>query len=98
MLAGQKTGFTDEELRAASRGRAARDPGALHLQDLHQERRARRHLRRHWRRMNVHHASLFPDLIGASTTATSSLPRLSRRAEIVRQGGWRRRERASTRR
>ncbi|MDP3858734.1 MAG: FRG domain-containing protein [Stagnimonas sp.] len=57
--------FEDEELRAASEGEQP-DVLARYICKIYIPNEERDACLRHLRRMNVHHASLFPDLLGAS--------------------------------
>lgn len=79
-------GFTDEELRGASEDEQpellARYICKIYIRNDGQEREA---CVRHLRRMNVHHASLFPDLIGASDYCNILTAEAEQEAEIARQ-------------
>lgn len=79
-------GFTDEQLKAASEDEQpeilARYICKIYIRNDGQERDA---CVRHLRRMNVHHASLFPDLIGASEYCNILTAEAEQAAEIARQ-------------
>lgn len=61
----EEKGFTDEELRAASEEEQP-EILARYICKIYIKNEDRDACVRHLRRMNVHHASLFPDLIGAA--------------------------------
>jgi hypothetical protein len=79
-------GFTDEELRSASEEEQpeilARYICKIYIRNDGKERDA---CVRHLRRMNVHHASLFPDLLGASDYCNILTAEAEQAAEIARQ-------------
>lgn len=79
-------GFTDEQLKAASEDEQpeilARYICKIYIRNDGKERDA---CVRHLRRMNVHHASLFPDLIGASEYCNILTAEVEQAAEIARQ-------------
>ncbi|MBQ0961020.1 FRG domain-containing protein [Ideonella sp. 4Y11] len=79
-------GFTDEALRAADEDEQpeilARYICKIYVRNDGQE---RDDCVRHLRRMNVHHASLFPDLIGASEYCNILTTEAEQLAEIARQ-------------
>ncbi len=77
--------FEDEELRAASEDE---QPGVLakYICKIYIRNEERDACLRHLRRMNVHHASLFPDLLGASEYC-NILTTEAEMADAVRQRG-----------
>lgn len=77
-------GFTDEELRAASEEDQP-EILARYICKIYIKNEERDACVRHLRRMNVHHASLFPDLIGASEYCNIVTAEAEQAAEIVRQ-------------
>jgi hypothetical protein len=83
VLTGDK-GFTDEKLKAASEDE---QPEILagYICKIYIRNEARDACVRHLRRMNVHHASLFPDLIGASEYCNILTAETEQAAEIDRQ-------------
>ncbi|MEB1550630.1 FRG domain-containing protein [Xanthomonas campestris pv. campestris] len=83
-------GFTDEELRAASEEEQP-EILARYICKIYIRNEERDACVRHLRRMNVHHASLFPDLIGASDYCNILTAEAEKAAEIARQA-----EKAST--
>ncbi|MCZ8013664.1 MAG: FRG domain-containing protein [Gemmatimonas sp.] len=76
-------GFTGEELRTASE---AEQPEILarYICKIYIRNEERDACVRHLRRMNVHHASLFPDLIGASEYCNILTAEAEQSAEIAR--------------
>lgn len=77
-------GFTDEELRAASEEEQP-EILARYICKIYIRNEERDACVRHLRRMNVHHASLFPDLIGASDYCNILTAEAEQVAEIARQ-------------
>lgn len=77
-------GFTDEELRAASEEEQP-EILARYICKIYIKNEERDACVRHLRRMNVHHASLFPDLIGASDYCNILTAEAEHAAEIARQ-------------
>lgn len=77
-------GFTDEELRAASEEEQP-EILARYICKIYIRNEERDACVRHLRRMNVHHASLFPDLIGASDYCNILTAEAEQAAEIARQ-------------
>jgi hypothetical protein len=77
-------GFTDEELRAASEDEQPQIL-ARYICKIYIKNEGRDACVRHLRRMNVHHASLFPDLIGASDYCNILTAEAEQAAEIARQ-------------
>jgi hypothetical protein len=77
-------GFTDEELRAASEEEQPKIL-ARYICKIYIKNEGRDACVRHLRRMNVHHASLFPDLIGASDYCNILTAEAEQAAEIARQ-------------
>ena len=77
-------GFTDEELRAASEEEQP-EILARYICKIYIKNEERDACVRHLRRMNVHHASLFPDLIGASDYCNILTAEAEQAAEISRQ-------------
>lgn len=77
-------GFTDEELRAASEEEQP-EILARYICKIYIKNEERDACVRHLRRMNVHHASLFPDLIGASDYCNILTAEAEQVAEIARQ-------------
>jgi hypothetical protein len=77
-------GFTDEELRAASEEDQP-EILARYICKIYIKNEERDACVRHLRRMNVHHASLFPDLIGASEYCNIVTAEAEQAAEIARQ-------------
>lgn len=77
-------GFTDEELRAASE-KEQPEILARYICKIYIKNEERDACVRHLRRMNVHHASLFPDLIGASDYCNILTAEAEQAAEIARQ-------------
>ncbi|MEZ5704940.1 MAG: FRG domain-containing protein [Burkholderiaceae bacterium] len=77
-------GFTDEELRAASEEEQP-EILASYICKIYIKNEGRDDCVRHLRRMNVHHASLFPDLIGASDYCNILTAEAEQAAEIARQ-------------
>ena len=77
-------GFTDEELRAASEDEQP-EILARYICKIYIKNEERDACVRHLRRMNVHHASLFPDLIGASEYCNILTAEAEQAAEIARQ-------------
>lgn len=77
-------GFTDEELRAASEDEQP-EILARYICKIYIKNEERDACVRHLRRMNVHHASLFPDLIGASDYCNILTAEAEQSAEIARQ-------------
>jgi hypothetical protein len=77
-------GFTDEDLRNASEDE---QPGLLarYICKIYIRNDDRDNCVQHLRRMNVHHASLFPDLIGASDYCNILASEVEQAAEIERQ-------------
>lgn len=77
-------GFTDEELRAASEEEQP-EILARYICKIYIKNEERDACVRHLRRMNVHHASLFPDLIGASDYCNILTAEAEQADEIARQ-------------
>lgn len=77
-------GFTDEELRSASEEEQP-EILARYICKIYIRNEGRDACVRHLRRMNVHHASLFPDLIGASDYCNILTAEAEQAAEIARQ-------------
>lgn len=77
-------GFTDEELRAASEEEQP-EILARYICKIYIRNEERDACVRHLRRMNVHHASLFPDLNGASDYCNILTAEAERQDEIARQ-------------
>lgn len=77
-------GVDDEELRNASEEEQP-DLLAKYLCKIYIRNEARDACLRHLRRMNVHHASLFPDLLGASEYCNILTAEAELEAEIQRQ-------------
>ena len=77
-------GFTDEELRSASEEEQP-EILARYICKIYIRNEERDACVRHLRRMNVHHASLFPDLIGASDYCNILTAAAEQVAEIARQ-------------
>ena len=77
-------GFTDEELRSASEEEQP-EILARYICKIYIRNEERDACVRHLRRMNVHHASLFPDLIGASDYCNILTAEAEQVAEIARQ-------------
>lgn len=77
-------GFTDEELRSASEEEQP-EILARYICKIYIKNEERDACVRHLRRMNVHHASLFPDLIGASDYCNILTAEAEQVAEIARQ-------------
>lgn len=77
-------GFTDEDLRAASEEEQP-EILARYICKIYIKNEERDGCVRHLRRMNVHHASLFPDLIGASDYCNIITAEAEQAAEIARQ-------------
>lgn len=76
-------GFTDEQLKAASEDEQP-EILARYICKIYVRNEERDACVRHLRRMNVHHASLFPDLIGASEYCNILTAEAEQAAEIVR--------------
>lgn len=85
-------GFTDEQLKAASEDEQP-EILARYICKIYVRNEERDACVRHLRRMNVHHASLFPDLIGASEYCNILTAEAEQVAEIARQAA---RQAAST--
>lgn len=81
---GDEEGFTDEELRSASEEEQP-EILARYICKIYIRNEERDACVRHLRRMNVHHASLFPDLIGASDYCNILTAEAEQVAEIARQ-------------
>ncbi|MEZ5702932.1 MAG: DUF3387 domain-containing protein [Burkholderiaceae bacterium] len=94
MLA-DEDGFTDEELRAASEEEQP-EILASYICKIYIKNEGRDDCVRHLRRMNVHHASLFPDLIGASDYCNILTAEAEQAAEIARQAAKAAGKRAAT--
>lgn len=77
-------GFTDEQLKAASEDEQP-EILARYICKIYVRNEERDACVRHLRRMNVHHASLFPDLIGASDYCNILTAEAEQAAEIARQ-------------
>lgn len=77
-------GFTDEELRSASEEEQP-EILARYICKIYIRNEERDACVRHLRRMHVHHASLFPDLIGASDYCNILTAEAEQVAEIARQ-------------
>jgi len=77
-------GFTDEQLKAASEDEQP-EILARYICKIYIRNEERDACVRHLRRMNVHHASLFPDLIGASEYCNILTAEAEQAAEIARQ-------------
>lgn len=77
-------GYTDEALRAASEEEQP-EILARYICKIYIRNEERDACVRHLRRMNVHHASLFPDLIGASEYCNIITAEAEQAAEIARQ-------------
>lgn len=77
-------GFTDEALRSASEEEQP-EILARYICKIYIRNEERDACVRHLRRMNVHHASLFPDLIGASDYCNILTAEAEQVAEIARQ-------------
>lgn len=77
-------GFTDEELRSASEEEQP-EILARYICKIYIRNEERDACVRHLRRMNVHHASLFPDLIGASDYCNILTAEAEQAGEIARQ-------------
>ena len=77
-------GFTDEQLKAASEEEQP-EILARYICKIYIRNEERDACLRHLRRMNVHHASLFPDLIGASEYCNILTAEAEQAAEIDRQ-------------
>ncbi len=77
-------GFTDEQLKAASEDEQP-EILARYICKIYIRNEERDACVRHLRRMNVHHASLFPDLIGASEYCNILTAEAEQAAEIDRQ-------------
>lgn len=77
-------GFKDEELRSASEEEQP-EILARYICKIYIRNEERDACVRHLRRMNVHHASLFPDLIGASEYCNILTAEVEQAAEIARQ-------------
>lgn len=77
-------GFTDEELRSASEEEQP-EILARYICKIYIRNEERDACVRHLRRMNVHHASLFPDLIGASDYCNILTAEAEQADEIARQ-------------
>ena len=77
-------GFTDEELRSASEEEQP-EILARYICKIYIRNEERDACVRHLRRMNVHHASLFTDLIGASDYCNILTAEAEQAAEIARQ-------------
>lgn len=77
-------GYTDEALRAASEEEQP-EILARYICKIYIRNEERDACVRHLRRMNVHHASLFPDLIGASEYCNILSAEAEQAAEIARQ-------------
>ena len=77
-------GFTDEELRSASEEEQP-EILARYICKIYIRNEERDACVRHMRRMNVHHASLFPDLIGASDYCNILTAEAEQVSEIARQ-------------
>lgn len=80
----KEDGFTDEELRAASEEEQP-EILARYICKIYIKNEERDACVRHLRRMNVHHASLFPDLIGASDYCNILTAEAEQADEISRQ-------------
>ncbi|MEZ5646647.1 MAG: FRG domain-containing protein [Burkholderiaceae bacterium] len=80
----EEEGFTDEELRAASEEEQP-EILARYICKIYIKNEERDACVRHLRRMNVHHASLFPDLIGASDYCNILAAEAEQADEIARQ-------------
>ncbi len=76
-------GFTDEQLKAASEDEQP-EILARYICKIYVRNEERDACVRHLRRMNVHHASLFPDLIGASEYCNILTAEAEQAAEIAR--------------
>ncbi|MDP9993812.1 hypothetical protein J2W28_004485 [Variovorax boronicumulans] len=76
-------GFTDEQLKAASEDEQP-EILARYICKIYVRNEERDSCVRHLRRMNVHHASLFPDLIGASEYCNILTAEAEQAAEIAR--------------
>lgn len=76
-------GFTDEQLKAASEDEQP-EILARYICKIYVRNEERDACVRHLRRMNVHHASLFPDLIGASEYCNILTAEAEQVAEIAR--------------
>ncbi len=77
-------GYTDEALRAASEDEQP-EILARYICKIYIRNEERDACVRHLRRMNVHHASLFPDLLGASEYCNILTAEAEQAAEIARQ-------------
>lgn len=77
-------GFTDEQLKAASEDEQP-EILARYICKIYIRNEERDACVRHLRRMNAHHASLFPDLIGASEYCNILTAEAEQAAEIARQ-------------
>lgn len=77
-------GYTDEALRAASEDEQP-EILARYICKIYIRNEERDACVRHLRRMNVHHASLFPDLIGASEYCNILTAEAEQEEEIARQ-------------
>lgn len=77
-------GFTDEQLKAASEDEQP-EILARYICKIYIRNEERDACVRHLRRMNVHHASLFPDLIGASEYCNILTAEAEQAAEIARR-------------
>ncbi|KPZ57975.1 FRG domain-containing protein [Pseudoalteromonas sp. P1-25] len=77
--------FEDDELRNADENEQSRII-AKYICKIYIKNEDREGCLRHLRRMNVHHASLFPDLIGASEHCNLLIAEDQRQAEIDRAG------------
>lgn len=75
--------FEDEELRSASEEDQA-DLFARYICKIYIRNEGRDACLRHLRRMNVHHASLFPDLIGASDYCNITTAEAEEEASLAR--------------
>ena len=78
-------GFTDEELRAASEEEQP-EILARYICKIYIKNEERDACVRHLRRMNVHHASLFPDLLGASDYCNILTAEAEQAAAIQQRG------------
>ncbi len=76
-------GFTDEQLKSASEDEQP-EILARYICKIYVRNEERDACVRHLRRMNVHHASLFPDLIGASEYCNILSAEAEQAAEIAR--------------
>lgn len=79
-------GFEDEELSSASEEEQP-DILAKYICKIYIRNEERDECLRHLRRMNVHHASLFPDLIGASEYCNITTAEAEEEANLARAAG-----------